>query len=1335
MARTAPVPNIPAIPGMNPGVFVMGGGGAGGGKGGRGGNGNGDGQGAGGNNGGQNADGGGKGGNACGQGTGAAACTNPRHGGNGGTSAGDPVDVVTGRVFTVPAIDLGLPGPLPLVLQRQYSSTARERDVGLGFGWSHSLAWMIIPSRRRVDIVQDDGTVLEAPLPAVGESRRLFGGVSLRAARSGFALSLESGVTLLFHEQDALDDVYRLSSMVDRNGNEIRLAYDGPELLTVTDSAGRAVRCVRDASRRIARFEVRTSTAPNGWHAFHRYEYDAAGDLVAVVDAEGQATRFVYSEHLLVEQRLPDGLVVHYRYDRQGRCVETWGARAEGRDPSLADGLPEVLADGKTEAKGLFHTRLAYLDDGYTEVTDASQLKRVIGNANGQAEKVAWGPGVLSHEYDELGNWVSYTDPVGAVTRVERDEAGRAKAVIDPLNRRTEYAYDALGAVTAMVRPDGQEIRFERDARGNVTFISDRLGLVVGYEYDERGLVRRALLPNGGATAFEYDAHGNCTAVTEPSGATKRIAYDDLGRPVAMTNAAGGMTRYAYDARGLLRFLEDPTGARTSYDHDGRKRLVRITDAAGRTGKLTWGGINALCEVERPDGTRIGYRYDRDGRFLELINEQGRVHRYRRNGAGHVVEEETLDGRVHALRRDLCGRLISWRSSSGDSVEYEYDAAGQLVRRVYADDTADEFEYDLAGRLAVARNASSECRRTYDARGCLVHEVLAIGGETYEIRSKHDVMGKRVERSTSLGYIERLTRDAMSDVVRVDWGNEALDIFRDALRREQQVVLPGGGRVAYAYDGLGRLARRTVTEADAAVAAVVPQGEPQWVGRLPRGVVSDVSYAWSPVGLLEQETDALLGVTRYQYDPVGQLVARLPAEAAGELFGYDAAGNLTLDSEEHEHGPGGRTVRLGAQAYHHDKGGRLVAKDVPGGGRWTYAYDARGLLRSVRDPAGQVTELDYDALYRRVEKRVRAGDGSERRVQFVWDGEQMLHELTRGAPAGEAPGAEVRTYCFLDGSPVPLGEIDASGRRRFYVHAPNGFPELVISGSGAIEAAQQHRAFGAIEGGGAGATPLRFPGQYADGETGLYYNRFRYYDPEIGAYISADPIEISRSPRLYGYAENSPPNVVDLDGLQPMTTTIRPSGATGRSAAGRDRNNPAEVHPTVWNNMANQVQVQSPNGTTNWEFPQATRHPANCSEPAALSQHLFDYEDRNELPRGTCGSANDPNNNHLRAALRGIDSIESTQDDGGARNACPNCGVLMRNLQNQANQGRPEGEPPVDLVNRVTPGIDEPSQRYRDGVAAGNPQRTAVEAMQNPNAPGNMAVRPPPNWRPRGSRR
>ncbi|WP_437288252.1 DUF6531 domain-containing protein [Sorangium sp. So ce406] len=148
MARTAPVPNIPAIPGMNPGVFILGGGGSGGGRGGRGGNGAGGDQGAGGKNGGNGAQGGGRNAGSCGQGSG-GGCPNPAHGGAGGTQAGHPMDPVTGRVYTVAVTDMALPGAFPLVIERAYSSAQRDRDYGLGHGWNHSLGWRVIELRRR----------------------------------------------------------------------------------------------------------------------------------------------------------------------------------------------------------------------------------------------------------------------------------------------------------------------------------------------------------------------------------------------------------------------------------------------------------------------------------------------------------------------------------------------------------------------------------------------------------------------------------------------------------------------------------------------------------------------------------------------------------------------------------------------------------------------------------------------------------------------------------------------------------------------------------------------------------------------------------------------------------------------------------------------------------------------------------------------------------------------------------------------------------------------------------------------------------------------------------
>ena len=76
---------------------------------------------------------------------------------------GHPVDVVTGRAYTLPAIDLELPGPLPLVFARVYSTSAAGRDAGLGFGWSCSWSWSIDVRRRALRVWSDQGIATAFP--------------------------------------------------------------------------------------------------------------------------------------------------------------------------------------------------------------------------------------------------------------------------------------------------------------------------------------------------------------------------------------------------------------------------------------------------------------------------------------------------------------------------------------------------------------------------------------------------------------------------------------------------------------------------------------------------------------------------------------------------------------------------------------------------------------------------------------------------------------------------------------------------------------------------------------------------------------------------------------------------------------------------------------------------------------------------------------------------------------------------------------------------------------------------------------------------------------------
>jgi hypothetical protein len=154
--RSAPAPDLLPIPGMNQGIAMAAGSGGSGGGDGSAGEG-GDGEGAGGGSGGNDASGDNR--NA------PDVEKNPTCG-----TESDPVDIVTGRVFTNPTTDLGLPGPLPFAFGRSYSSTASKKDQGLGWGWAHSLGWFVEVERRRVRVWNEKGVSVSFNVPQIGHS-------------------------------------------------------------------------------------------------------------------------------------------------------------------------------------------------------------------------------------------------------------------------------------------------------------------------------------------------------------------------------------------------------------------------------------------------------------------------------------------------------------------------------------------------------------------------------------------------------------------------------------------------------------------------------------------------------------------------------------------------------------------------------------------------------------------------------------------------------------------------------------------------------------------------------------------------------------------------------------------------------------------------------------------------------------------------------------------------------------------------------------------------------------------------------------------------------------
>lgn len=253
--------------------------------------------------------------------------------------------------------------------------------------------------------------------------------------------------------------------------------------------------------------------------------------------------------------------------------------------------------------------------------------------------------------------------------------------------------------------------------------------------------------------------------------------------------------------------------------------------------------------------------------------------------------------------------------------------------------------------------------------------------------------------------------------------------------------------------------------------------------------------------------------------------------------------------------------------------------DAPDGKQVSrYEWDGRGLLRKVTLPDGAAVENTYDSYARRIQKRKLSRDGAvDSVVRYIWDGDRIVHELQESANdnarelmmgAGVAVPAQVNatpgalmslkrararrretTYAFAPDSLQPLahrtsdaggvGARASAGGWVHYVEGNAGTPELLVAGDGRILAQLDGKAFGRVEyaDGAATATDLRFWGHVEDAETGLFYNRYRHYDPDTGRYLSPEPLGLMGGLSPFGYAANDPVGMVDPDGLAAVVAT------------------------------------------------------------------------------------------------------------------------------------------------------------------------------------------------------
>ena len=461
------------------------------------------------------------------------------------------------------------------------------------------------------------------------------------------------------------------------------------------------------------------------------------------------------------------------------------------------------------------------------------------------------------------------------------------------------------------------------------------------------------------------------------------------------------------------------------------------------------------------------------------------------------------------------------------------------------------------GELLTAKNQNSSLVFAYDNLGNVVSETQ--NGHTVESGYSKDNIGVLTSLKTSLGL--------------------NMDIGLNGFGQAESITASMGDSVykcGMAYNAIGQMTERTVETANNG--GIVDTwgydnaGRPtQQTLRISHRESSNRQYKWENGDQIKSIIDSISNMgAEYSYGKHGnaevesfktpKLIAKRPGNAQTTTIRYlDETGKEYefRSKMDKKYTPGGQLISSGMRKYEYNDCGDLFKKTERDGKVWVYVYTVGGLLEKVIRPDMKEATFLYDPLGRRISKTF---DGKT--TKYLWNGNTVIHEWVEqegDASTEETQPQNVQTWLYEDGTFTPIAKLTEKGSYAV-ITDHLGTPKELVDQQGNVVWRATLDLYGMVrykEGGETEETNcnIRFPGQHEDEETGLYYNRFRYYLPSEGIYTQRDPIGLAGgNPTVYGYVWSTLTCVDPLGllgywgrrlnraGLQRPSGMIRPHG-------------------------------------------------------------------------------------------------------------------------------------------------------------------------------------------------
>jgi len=875
------------------------------------------------------------------------------------------------------------------------------------------------------------------------------------------------------------------------------------------------------------------------------FKYDDEGKLVRISDLGKRQFQVHWNDEGLIsyiemlgQNPNSNRTLVSYEYDRFGCLL---------RAKDLYDGVQSFTYDKlnrltrRTDRRG-YSFLFAYDElgrcvrsrgeDGQLEVfLDYKPESRstIVRHGNG---------GQWIYFYDENGNITQITDPFGFATKYVVDELGRTVEEIDPNGNVTQFHYNAFGEHDYRIDPNGYRLpTLEEDPDPPDPLSYELPELVLEWEQGNTLNTYEMFPPSSDdpiLVQFPAAVVNRFCGIFKPEEELHEVTVSDKpeldkaqGPPPMDDELIPFAHRSEFDPNGNLVRYFDRDGKSYRFTYASWNLPFQEIDPLGNTDTFFYGVHQELSSAKDAGGTEHKFAYDVKYRLTKVHYGGKLLETFIYDAADNLIEKRNGKGKT----------LVTWEIGPGNLDKSRRLANGELH----------VFEYDERGRVILASTPKCTVACEYDIDGVLIKDLrddLGVG---------HDFQfGQIVSTAYFKKFLVLYDQNENGDWIITDpsGASHITTISPNGLIMRR---LANGSREIIQYDSEGRCQNKAVQSSNQDV----------WLH----------GYQYSPEGDLRFVFDSKSGPTTYEYDEAHRLTQKVDPQGS-HRYEYNRAGNLLKQPglANVGIGSGNRLESANGDSFAYDDRDNLVARRGVCG-TIQYGYDFLDQLVSC-NINGKIWTAQYDALGRRTSKT-----WNDETTEFYWDDFRLAAERCHDG--------SLRLYIYADSKalvPFMLTEYDSEDDEpedgnRYYIFANQlGAPIRLDNESGKTvwQAGLDPYGTATVIGDSDFSMPIRFPGHYHDVETGLHYNRFRYYSPEHGRYIQPDPLGIAGGINLFAYVDN-PLIQVDIDGLKKSCNS---DGSSNKNKAGQKAKTPKPPTPKrgiPWSPRKKNIGVPHPN--------------------------------------------------------------------------------------------------------------------------------------------------------------